>query len=328
MEGVPAKGWLIRRPRRSRLTRVRGVRRRVLYAAHAYRSREAAFPPVNPSTNGSWKSVGKSKNGRGSGDARMAGLLDGDTAAGSLARHRGLAAGSPGPWRAEGARLVLTDVLAEAGQAIAQETGAQFLPADLTQPDCGAARVRRRLGGAGPHLDLRALRSAAAARGPDGAGGVSARAMGTPMLSITLRAGFLLGQAMGRHMRDAQIRGGMLYLTSLHAGTPRNLPHYSAAKAGADHADAGTRAGARPPRHPGQCDRAGCHSRRRVRGRRAGADGRRSRWAAPARRTISRPWRWRCWRTGFPPTSPARQWWSMAAWRCTTGSIPPDTPSG
>jgi len=52
------------------------------------------------------------------------------------------------------------------------------------------------------------------------------------MLAVNLDAGFALGQALGRHMRDEGIRGRMLYLASLHADSPRNLPHYSASKAG------------------------------------------------------------------------------------------------
>ena len=52
------------------------------------------------------------------------------------------------------------------------------------------------------------------------------------MLEINLNAGFLLAQALGRHMRDEGIRGRILFVTSLHAESPRQLPHYSAAKAG------------------------------------------------------------------------------------------------
>lgn len=52
------------------------------------------------------------------------------------------------------------------------------------------------------------------------------------MVNVNLRAGFVLGQEAARHMRQHRIRGRILYLTSLHANTPRNLPHYSAAKAG------------------------------------------------------------------------------------------------
>jgi NAD(P)-dependent dehydrogenase (short-subunit alcohol dehydrogenase family) len=52
------------------------------------------------------------------------------------------------------------------------------------------------------------------------------------MLEVNLNAGFLIAQALGRHMRDRKIKGRMLFVTSLHADSPRNLPHYSAAKAG------------------------------------------------------------------------------------------------
>jgi len=52
------------------------------------------------------------------------------------------------------------------------------------------------------------------------------------MLEVNLNSGFLIAQALGRHMREKKIRGRMLFVTSLHADSPRNLPHYSAAKAG------------------------------------------------------------------------------------------------
>jgi NAD(P)-dependent dehydrogenase (short-subunit alcohol dehydrogenase family) len=52
------------------------------------------------------------------------------------------------------------------------------------------------------------------------------------MLEVNLNSAFVLGQALGLHMKDNGIKGRMLFVTSLHAGSPRNLPHYSAAKAG------------------------------------------------------------------------------------------------
>ena len=52
------------------------------------------------------------------------------------------------------------------------------------------------------------------------------------MLEVNLNAGFLLAQALARHMVETATRGRILFVTSLHAHTPRNLPHYSAAKAG------------------------------------------------------------------------------------------------
>jgi NAD(P)-dependent dehydrogenase (short-subunit alcohol dehydrogenase family) len=52
------------------------------------------------------------------------------------------------------------------------------------------------------------------------------------MLEVQLNSGFLIAQALGNHMRERGIRGRMLFVTSLHADSPRNLPHYSASKAG------------------------------------------------------------------------------------------------
>jgi NAD(P)-dependent dehydrogenase (short-subunit alcohol dehydrogenase family) len=52
------------------------------------------------------------------------------------------------------------------------------------------------------------------------------------MLEVNLNSGFLIAQALGNHMRDNKIRGRILFVTSLHAESPRNLPHYSASKAG------------------------------------------------------------------------------------------------
>lgn len=52
------------------------------------------------------------------------------------------------------------------------------------------------------------------------------------MLEVNLNAGFLLAQAAARHMVERNARGRILFITSLHSYAPRNLPHYSAAKAG------------------------------------------------------------------------------------------------
>ncbi|HEY2337656.1 MAG TPA: SDR family oxidoreductase [Burkholderiales bacterium] len=52
------------------------------------------------------------------------------------------------------------------------------------------------------------------------------------MLSVNLDAAFVLSQAISKHMVAESIKGRILIVTSLHAESPRNLPHYSAAKAG------------------------------------------------------------------------------------------------
>jgi NAD(P)-dependent dehydrogenase (short-subunit alcohol dehydrogenase family) len=52
------------------------------------------------------------------------------------------------------------------------------------------------------------------------------------MLHVNLDAAFILAQKLGAHMVEKRIRGRMLITASLHAESPRNIPHYSAAKAG------------------------------------------------------------------------------------------------
>src|SRR5262245_46385373 len=52
------------------------------------------------------------------------------------------------------------------------------------------------------------------------------------MIAVNLDAAFILAQTLGRHMVDKRVKGRILVTTSLHAESPRNLPHYSASKAG------------------------------------------------------------------------------------------------
>ena len=52
------------------------------------------------------------------------------------------------------------------------------------------------------------------------------------MHAVNLDAGFHLARELARKLIATKAPGSFLLLTSLHAGTPRNLPHYSTAKAG------------------------------------------------------------------------------------------------
>jgi 3-oxoacyl-[acyl-carrier protein] reductase len=52
------------------------------------------------------------------------------------------------------------------------------------------------------------------------------------MLAVNLDAAFCISQLLSKHMIEKGIKGRILLVTSLHAESPRNLPHYSAAKAG------------------------------------------------------------------------------------------------
>ena len=51
------------------------------------------------------------------------------------------------------------------------------------------------------------------------------------MRSVNLDAGFRLGREISKALIEARAPGALLYLTSLHSETPRNLPHYSTSKA-------------------------------------------------------------------------------------------------
>lgn len=52
------------------------------------------------------------------------------------------------------------------------------------------------------------------------------------MVNTNLRSGFFLAREIAADMRRDGVPGRILFVASLHAHTPRNLPHYSASKAG------------------------------------------------------------------------------------------------
>jgi NAD(P)-dependent dehydrogenase (short-subunit alcohol dehydrogenase family) len=119
-------------------------------------------------------------------------------------------------------------------QALAHE-GARVLGSD--RADCDLAQP-----GAAQALAARAIRElgkvsvfvhAASPRRQESQTALAVtEAQWREMLEVNLNAGFLIAQALGRHMKDEGIRGRMLFVTSLHADSPRQLPHYSASKAG------------------------------------------------------------------------------------------------
>jgi 3-oxoacyl-[acyl-carrier protein] reductase len=51
------------------------------------------------------------------------------------------------------------------------------------------------------------------------------------MHAVNVDAGFHLARELARPLIAAKEPGSFLFLTSLHSGTPRNLPHYSTSKA-------------------------------------------------------------------------------------------------
>jgi NAD(P)-dependent dehydrogenase (short-subunit alcohol dehydrogenase family) len=124
------------------------------------------------------------------------------------------------------------------GRAIAAalaEEGATVFAADLPEADLSkpgeaarlAAEAIRRLG------QVSIFVHAASPRRQESQKALQVtEAQWREMLEVNLNAGFLIAQALGRHMLEKAVKGRILVITSHHAWSPRNLPHYSAAKAG------------------------------------------------------------------------------------------------
>jgi len=137
---------------------------------------------------------------------------------------------------AQGIGRAVAQALAEEGARVlgadlnAAPDIAQSLQCDLARPGAAAQLAQDAIGRLGRVSIL--VHAACPRRNESDTALEVSEATWNEMLAVNLDAGFTLGQALGRHMRDAGIRGRILYLTSLHADSPRNLPHYSAAKAG------------------------------------------------------------------------------------------------
>lgn len=118
---------------------------------------------------------------------------------------------------AEGASVLRTDLAGE---------GKQFIAADLSVKD----EYKKLLA----HTESVSIfvHSACPRRHEADAAMAVDRDTWDAMLEVNLASGFFLAREIGRAMREKGIRGRMLFLTSLHAHTPRNLPHYAASKAG------------------------------------------------------------------------------------------------
>jgi NAD(P)-dependent dehydrogenase (short-subunit alcohol dehydrogenase family) len=108
--------------------------------------------------------------------------------------------------------------------------GADLADADLSRPGEAvrlAEEAQRRLGGVSIFVHAASPRRQESQKALQ-----VTEAEWREMLEVNLNAGFLIAQALGRHMVERALKGRMLFVTSLHAWSPRNLPHYSASKAG------------------------------------------------------------------------------------------------
>lgn len=127
--------------------------------------------------------------------------------------------------QAEGAVVLGSDI-----KAPPAEDGIDFLAADLGQRD----GWRKLLDGALARLgSISLFIHAASPRRLEADTPLSvSEETWDAMTGINLRAGFFLAREAGRHMVERGTRGRILLITSQHRETARNLPHYSASKAG------------------------------------------------------------------------------------------------
>ncbi len=132
----------------------------------------------------------------------------------------------------EGAALRCVDVDATRNASVTEEIVraggvAEAVTADLSTAD----GWRAALPGSGQPISMFVHSASPPRREADGALTVS-EATWDAMANTNVRSGFFLAQEIGRRMKSAGIKGRMLFITSLHAETPRNIPHYAASKAG------------------------------------------------------------------------------------------------
>lgn len=133
----------------------------------------------------------------------------------------------------EGARVLMCDIDADVGNRIAaqlRDAGGDvvFLQADLSSPS-GDVDLLRAAKAHGP-VTLFVHSASPRRHEADTILAVSDQVF-RQMLEVNLHAGFSLSRGLALDMINDGIRGRMLFITSLHADSPRNLPHYSASKA-------------------------------------------------------------------------------------------------
>lgn len=133
----------------------------------------------------------------------------------------------------EGASLLLADLdsarnAATRDAAIAAGGTAEIIATDLSTKD-GWREVLTKVGDR--RLDMFVHSASPPRKETDGPLTVSEETW-DGMVNVNVRSGFFLAREIGLAMQRGRVKGRMLFITSLHAYAPRNIPHYSASKAG------------------------------------------------------------------------------------------------
>ena len=124
------------------------------------------------------------------------GLLDGDTALITGAAS-GIGRGMAQALAREGARLVLSDINAESGETLARELNAGFIAADLAEPSAAKKLFDATVQALGQISIF--VHCAAPKRNESETALAVTEAQWDAMVTVGLRAGFVLGLAIGAH---------------------------------------------------------------------------------------------------------------------------------
>lgn len=162
------------------------------------------------------------------------GLLAGETALVTGAAS-GIGRGIARELAAEGAAVAVSDVNEAGVAAVAAEIRAaggvaHDIPADLATPSGYSGLHDQAIEALGALTLL--VHAASPARQESQTAAAVTEDEWDLMLDVNLRSGFFLAREVAARMRREAIAGRILIITSLHSYSPRNLPHYSAAKAG------------------------------------------------------------------------------------------------
>jgi 3-oxoacyl-[acyl-carrier protein] reductase len=135
----------------------------------------------------------------------------------------------------EGAQVILSDTDVGRGEEVErlllkEGCDVQFISADLGSPG-GALQLTEQVRASASAPSIFVHSASPRRKESDHILAVDG-ATWQEMLEVNLHAGFTLSRALAKDMIANHIKGRMLFITSLHAESPRNLPHYSAAKAG------------------------------------------------------------------------------------------------
>jgi 3-oxoacyl-[acyl-carrier protein] reductase len=133
----------------------------------------------------------------------------------------------------EGAQVAIADLNETDGLALEAELGgteggARFLLTDLSEAGAADALIDAALA-VFARLDMLVHSASPQRLESDTIFGLADETW-QRMLTVNVTAGFRLARRAAREMLARDLKGRMLFITSLHAETPRNLAHYSASK--------------------------------------------------------------------------------------------------